>query len=95
MRIEVYVCGICGIVKEEHGEAEELLRRVERMVSTLAHRGPDHAAVRAAGPGVVLGHARLSILDLSPTGHQPMQDATGRVMLCCNGEIYNYQKRCV
>lgn len=62
---------------------------IERMVTALAHRGPDaHGIARL--PGCQLGHTRLSIIDLA-TGAQPMADVTGRYHITFNGEIYNYQ----
>jgi asparagine synthase (glutamine-hydrolysing) len=59
----------------------------------IAHRGPDDSGVYVSeAAGVGLGHARLSILDLSPLGHQPMAGADGAVMLVFNGEIYNFRE---
>ncbi|MDZ7809376.1 MAG: asparagine synthase (glutamine-hydrolyzing) [Arhodomonas sp.] len=64
---------------------------VERMAARIASRGPDDAGVWAdADAGVALAHRRLSILDLSPAGHQPMQSPCGRYVLVFNGEIYNH-----
>ncbi|NBQ68652.1 MAG: asparagine synthase (glutamine-hydrolyzing) [Nitrosomonadaceae bacterium] len=58
----------------------------------MAHRGPDDAGIWWSADGRVgLGHRRLAILDLSPAGHQPMQDVTGLVTIVFNGEIYNYR----
>jgi asparagine synthase (glutamine-hydrolysing) len=63
------------------------------MASTLAHRGPDDAGVWVdEAAGIALGHRRLSILDLSPEGHQPMVSACGRYVICFNGEIYNHRE---
>ncbi len=62
---------------------------VERMTAVIAHRGPDDSGSYFAGP-VGLGFRRLSILDLSPAGHQPMSTRDGEVTLVFNGEIYNY-----
>src|SRR5687767_13514840 len=59
------------------------------MTQTLNHRGPDDSGVQSVGPAG-LGHTRLSILDLTAAGHQPMQTADGRVTLVYNGEIYNF-----
>ena len=80
------MCGLAGIV--DFGgivDADE----VARMTASLAHRGPDDDGVWAE-TGVVLGHRRLSILDLSPNGRQPMVDTEGRYRLLHNGEVYNY-----
>ena len=78
------MCGICGIV----GDAPEP-DTIERMTRSLMHRGPDfHDTWR--GPGVELGHTRLSILDLSPAGNQPM--TLGDLTLTYNGEIYNFRE---
>jgi len=61
------------------------------MATTIAHRGPDEGDVWVdAAAGVVLAHRRLSILDLSPAGHQPMRSACGRYIVVFNGEIYNW-----
>jgi len=80
------MCGICGIV----GPADEIT--IENMTASLAHRGPDDRGVEVfKSQGVALGHRRLSILDLSSLGHQPMTDSTGRFWITYNGEIYNYQ----
>jgi asparagine synthase (glutamine-hydrolysing) len=85
------MCGICGFV----GHADRTT--VERMIPRIAHRGPDDQGVWESEPGpegtrAVLGHLRLSIIDLSPAGHQPMTDASGRLWLTFNGEIYNYRE---
>jgi len=84
------MCGIAGIVDAAGGvEAETIIR----MRDTLVHRGPDDAGHWIAPDGTVgLGHRRLSILDLSPLGRQPMSDADGRVQVAYNGEIYNFQQ---
>ena len=63
--------------------------RVTRMTDAIRHRGPDDSGILVEGP-VALGFRRLSILDLSPNGHQPMQAAEGQVSVVFNGEIYNY-----
>jgi asparagine synthase (glutamine-hydrolysing) len=66
------------------------------MLATLAHRGPDGDGTWSAqlegGRALVLGHRRLSILDLTEAGHQPMVDDSGRFVLTYNGEIYNYKE---
>jgi asparagine synthase (glutamine-hydrolysing) len=62
------------------------------MTAALEHRGPDDSGVHSVVGGPVLGHRRLSILDLSPLGHQPMQSACGRYWITYNGEIYNFRE---
>lgn len=83
------MCGIAGIIGiEEQGAVEAGL---QSMLDRIAHRGPDNEG-KFVEPGVGLGHRRLSILDPSPAGHQPMQDPTGRYQLIFNGEVFNYQQ---
>lgn len=61
------------------------------MADALVHRGPDDAGAWADAAGVIaMGHRRLSIVDLTPAGHQPMHAASGRYTICLNGEIYNH-----
>jgi len=85
------MCGITGLIARANQNAEEFCATVERMAQTLAHRGPDDAGVWIdAACGVGLGHRRLSVLDLSAHGHQPMLSADGRLCLVYNGEIYNH-----
>ncbi|MBV8686783.1 MAG: asparagine synthase (glutamine-hydrolyzing) [Alphaproteobacteria bacterium] len=81
------MCGIAGLLTA--GRADPAL--VRRMIAPIAHRGPDDQGVWTDGDaGIGLGHRRLSIVDLSPLGHQPMLSADGRWMLSYNGEIYNH-----
>ena len=78
------MCGICGMAGPE---AER--RIVQRMCNSLAHRGPDGAGIYE-DRGVVLGHRRLSIIDLV-TGDQPMTNEDGTIWVVYNGEIYNFR----
>ena len=82
------MCGICGILFRDQNRAVESWR-IERMKTSIAHRGPDDAGDYFDG-NLAFGHRRLSIIDLQPSGHQPMSDATGRFWIIYNGEIYNY-----
>ena len=82
------MCGVAGIFSPQGGVREEL---VASMAGKLAHRGPDDFGTWASFDTCVgLGHTRLSILDLSPLGHQPMLSACGRYAIAFNGEIYNH-----
>jgi len=82
------MCGICGIARTEGLVDMEL---IASMAQALRHRGPDDQGTWSSADGRVgLGHRRLSIIDLSAAGHQPMQDASGRLRISFNGEIYNY-----
>ncbi|WP_295458369.1 asparagine synthase (glutamine-hydrolyzing) [uncultured Thiodictyon sp.] len=86
------MCGFCGVIEPGAATQGELHQAVARMNQTLVHRGPDDEGLWLdAAAGVALGHRRLSILDLSPLGHQPMVSACGRFVLAFNGEIYNHQ----
>jgi asparagine synthase (glutamine-hydrolysing) len=83
------MCGICGTTARP-GEAVAP-ETLESMASTLRHRGPDDQGIwRSPDSRVGFGHRRLSIIDLSPAGHQPMHDASGRLTIAFNGEIYNF-----
>jgi asparagine synthase (glutamine-hydrolysing) len=82
------MCGIAGILRPQHHQPQDVAH-VETMLGELIHRGPDDHGLEHLGPAV-LGHRRLSILDLSPAGHQPMVDGSGRYWITFNGEIYNF-----
>jgi len=85
------VCGIAGIRLSEPAGLVLAEEQLERMLTRLAHRGPDDAGVWSDRPaGVLLGHRRLAVIDISPLGHQPMVSADGRLAIVFNGEIYNY-----
>lgn len=88
------MCGIAGILGRLDDTHRDALRR---MNAALIHRGPDaegywESPPDAGGRGVLLAHRRLSILDLSPTGAQPMIDETTGDVVILNGEIYNYRE---
>ena len=86
------MCGLAGFIDSSRQTgADDLQQTVQRMADTLAYRGPDdHGAWVDAEAGVALGHRRLSIIDLSPTGHQPMASHDGRYVIAYNGEVYNF-----
>ena len=84
------MCGICGAINLRGEPIPDLPARLEVMNDLIAHRGPDDAGTWAHERGHVgFGHRRLSIIDPSPAGHQPMRDEAGR-WLTYNGEVYNY-----
>ena len=86
------MCGLVGWLAPPGSDPAELDAAVDRMAATLVHRGPDDAGRWTdAAAGVALGFRRLSILDLSPAGHQPMLSADGRYACVFNGEIYNHR----
>src|SRR3954471_4731561 len=86
------MCGIAGYFALSgsfaggEGRSNALLRR---MADAIAHRGPDDAGTYVDGP-VGLAHRRLSIVDLSPSGHQPLSSDDRSVWVTFNGEIFNY-----
>jgi asparagine synthase (glutamine-hydrolysing) len=83
------MCGIAGIVNLDGAPASADL--AQRMADALAHRGPDGKGVYVDGP-VGLGHRRLSIIDLTSLGHQPMLTEDGDFAISFNGEIYNFRE---
>jgi asparagine synthase (glutamine-hydrolysing) len=86
------VCGLAGFVQASFRDVNDLTGRLSRMTDAIAHRGPDDDGVWVdAETGVALGHRRLSILDLSPQGHQPMISLSGRYVIAFNGEVYNHR----
>ena len=86
------MCGIAGIIAVGHVGGGSLEERLSRMIGNIQHRGPDDTGLWSDNSaGVYLGHKRLSIVDLTPTGHQPMASFSGRYTIVFNGEIYNFQ----
>jgi asparagine synthase (glutamine-hydrolysing) len=83
------MCGITGFAALDPSRPLDSAA-VRAMLSCIAHRGPDDEGVHTA-PGIVLGHRRLSIIDVEG-GHQPLFGATEQTALICNGEIYNYRE---
>jgi asparagine synthase (glutamine-hydrolysing) len=84
------MCGIAGFMLAQPSLRQaEIESRLWAMIATLRHRGPDDEGVWTDGLGA-LAHARLSIIDLSPAGHQPIASAGGEVWLTYNGEVYNF-----
>jgi asparagine synthase (glutamine-hydrolysing) len=83
------MCGVVGIINRDGEPASA--RILKHMTNAVAHRGPDGEGFYTDG-GVGLGHRRLSIIDLSPAGHQPMATADGRWVISYNGEIFNFQE---
>src|SRR5688500_17731216 len=82
------MCGIAGMLGPQR---PDLPAGVSRMADSIGYRGPDDSGTWCEPSiGLGLGRARLSILDLSPAGHQPMMSASGRYVIVLNGEIYNH-----
>ena len=85
------MCGICGWLgpdaKEHSGH------NLRKMLKAIDHRGPDDSGIYVDNKyGVALGHNRLSIIDLTPGGHQPMVNTNNGDVLTFNGEIYNFRE---
>src|SRR5947209_11430128 len=86
------MCGIAGFFSLNDRSLPAGARAtVGAQIACLRYRGPD-AYGSYLGPGVALGHARLSIIDTSSAANQPMFDATGKICVVFNGEIYNFQE---
>lgn len=79
------MCGIAGIISSKHG-----IENLKSMLLVQSHRGPDHTGFYEDKGFALLGHNRLSIIDLSPEANEPFTDNSGRYYLTFNGEIYNY-----
>jgi asparagine synthase (glutamine-hydrolysing) len=87
------MCGITGFIQYKGGASEDLGRLCQTMADTIVHRGPDAGGVWV-DPSfpLALGHRRLSIIDLTDAGAQPMTSASGRYVLSFNGEVYNFPR---
>ena len=81
------MCGIAGILRFDRKPVEQ--NQLQGMLQVIKHRGPDDEGMYIDGH-LGFGHVRLSILDLTEAGHQPMTDETGRYTIVQNGETYNY-----
>ena len=91
------MCGIAGILDSRpSASAESLGKPLRQMLDALRHRGPDDRGEEKFptenGPTLYLGHQRLSVIDLSPGGHQPMPNADRSLWISSNSEIYNYRE---
>ena len=86
------MCGITGFWDgTAQTSSDELDRIVRKMSAAISHRGPDDSGEWSqADAGLALGFRRLAILDLTPTGHQPMLSYSGRYVMVYNGEVYNF-----
>lgn len=87
------MCGIAGFVGSglSGGSADALRATALKMANAITYRGPDdHGVWVDEDRGVGLSHRRLSIIDLSPAGHQPMTSASGRLVIVYNGEVFNF-----
>lgn len=86
------MCGIAGFLGDFQ-QRDTLADRAKTMADTLLHRGPDDGGIWIEpDSGLALTHRRLSILDLSPEGHQPMVSTCGRYVIVYNGEVYNFRE---
>lgn len=88
------MCGIVGFWKSSCNDSAKRLGEIaSNMADTLVHRGPDDGGIWVdADMGIALGHRRLSIIDISENGHQPMFSENGRYVITYNGEVYNFRE---
>jgi len=87
------MCGLAGILTSEPHGPERLASALDGMIAPIQHRGPDDSGSWIdAERGIALGFRRLSIIDLSEQGHQPMASDSGRYVMTFNGEVYNYSQ---
>ena len=85
------MCGVCGIMRFGSQKTEVNSQLIERMTNTLVHRGPNDSGIWH-DDRIALGHRRLSIIDLSRAGRQPMSNEDGSVLIVYNGEVYNFRE---
>src|SRR5258706_5129633 len=81
------MCGICGLLRLDDQPVSATI--IAKMSGVIAHRGPDGDGIWTDG-SVGFGHRRLAIVDLTPTGRQPMSNEAGDVIITFNGELYNH-----
>ena len=87
------MCGFVGAVYNKSYSNEHLLDVISQMLATIEHRGPDSSGIWSnEKQGIALGHRRLSIIDLSKNGKQPMQSKSKRFVITYNGEVYNFKE---
>ena len=82
------MCGVAGFISSQLSNP---IKVMNSMIGTLFHRGPDNTSIWNDLNGVNMAHSRLSILDLSEFGNQPIFSKSGRYVMVFNGEIYNHQ----
>ncbi len=93
-KLEIDMCGIVGLISKKSPQLDIKLRLA---LNEMGHRGPDNVglevfSISGVAEALFLGHARLSILDLTAAGHQPIHSIDGRYTIIFNGEIYNYKE---
>lgn len=86
----ITLCGIVGISLKKTSD-NQLVEQMESVLGAIHHRGPNYQSFVNINEHLSVGHARLSIIDLSSAAHQPMKAENGRYTLVFNGEIYNFQ----
>lgn len=86
------MCGITGFILDNHGDMEQASNLLKSSFSVIRHRGPDDEGIFVdKEKGVLLGNARLAILDLSFLGHMPMENGDKSIVITYNGEVYNFK----
>ena len=85
------MCGICGFVSKNSNNEEQINQNIFGMLTVLNHRGPNNKDYWVSDDKkIILGHTRLSIIDLSSNGNQPMVSKNNRMIISYNGETYNH-----
>jgi asparagine synthase (glutamine-hydrolysing) len=85
------MCGIAGYFRFKFNLSNDICDQVDKMSASIRHRGPDDSGIEKIDERCILAHRRLSIVDLSKSGHQPMLSASRKNWIAFNGEIYNYK----